>query len=186
MKPREHDPRRLDVERFATEGGRLEGDWPLANMVRLCDACHVALGPGAPDRIRWSARGERRKQAAGQVAHAWLRLMIDTRVDLTCQRCLSAVQVTLAVDRWFHFVADEQQAAALDAESDDDVLASSRSLDLRELAEDELLLALPLVPRHEVCPQPLPAPVEAAGQHDDPGAAESPFAVLAALKRRPH
>ena len=34
------------------------------------------------------------------------------------------------------------------------MLALSRALDLRELVEDELLLALPLVPRHEVCPEP--------------------------------
>lgn len=185
MKPREHDPRRLDVERFAADGGRLEGDWPLADMVRLCDACHVAPGPQAPDRVRWSVQGERRKQA-GQGAHTWLRLTLDTHVDLTCQRCLSAVTVRLGVDRWFHFVANEQQAAALDVESDDDVLVSSRSLDLRELAEDELLLALPLVPRHEVCPQPLLPPDRAADLPDDSSPAENPFAALAALKRRPH
>ncbi len=185
MKPRENDPCRLDVERFAAEGGRLEGDWPLADMLRLCGVCHVAPGANAQDRVRWSARGERRKQS-GQGAHAWLRLALDTQVDLTCQRCLSAITVRLAVDRWFHFVAGEQQAAALDAESDDDVLVSSRTLDLRELAEDELLLALPLVPRHEVCPQPLLAPAGAAELQDDPGPAESPFAALAVLKRRPH
>lgn len=185
MKPREYDPRRLDVERFAADGGRLEGDWPLSDLVRLCDACHVASGRNTQDRVRWSARGERRKQS-GQGAHAWLRLTLDTQVDLTCQRCLSAVTVKLAVDRWFHFVSDEQQAAALDAESDDDVLVSSRSLDLRGLAEDELLLALPLVPRHERCPQPLLAPTETADLDDEPGAAKSPFSALAALKRRPH
>jgi uncharacterized protein len=36
------------------------------------------------------------------------------------------------------------------------VLALEPALDLKELVEDELLLALPLVPRHEVCPEPLP------------------------------
>lgn len=185
MKPRELDPRRLDVERFAAQGGRLEGDWPLADMARLLDSCDKAYRPGANDRVHWAVRGEQRRQA-GRGANAWMQLVLDARVDLTCQRCLSAVQVALGVNRWFHFVADEQQAAVLDAESDDEVLASSRSLDLRELAEDELLLALPLVPRHEVCPQPLLPPAEAANLNDDPKPAESPFAALAALKRGPH
>ncbi len=55
------------------------------------------------------------------------------------------------------FVAGgEEAAAALDAESDDDVLALESSLDLHALVEDELLLALPLVPRHDECPEPLP------------------------------
>lgn len=185
MKPHARDPRRLDVERFAAESGQLEGDWPLAEMARLCDACHAAPGLLASNRVRWSAWGEQRKQP-GQGAHAWLRLKVDTDVDLTCQRCLSAVQVTLAVDRWFHFVVGEQQAAALDAESDDDVLVSTRALDLRELAEDELLLALPLVPRHDVCPQPLLAPADGADLEDLADTPENPFAALAALKRRPH
>ena len=66
----------------------------------------------------------------------------------------------------------------MDAESEDDVLAISRSLDVPELLEDELLLALPLVPRHEVCPEPLPVPEEAPEEK-----APHPFAALAALKK---
>jgi len=60
------------------------------------------------------------------------------------------------------------------------VLAITRALDLRDLIEDELLLAMPIVPRHEVCPEPL---VAAAG---DDGLVEdkpNPFAALAGLKR---
>ena len=88
----------------------------------------------------------------------------------------------------FHFVEGEQQAAELDADSEDDVLASTRAFDLQTLAEDELLLALPLVPRHAVCPQPLLP--EGAAAADEASLAEPesahPFSVLAALKRGPH
>lgn len=185
MKPHPHDPLRLDVERFAAEGGALEGQWPLAGMTRLLDSCDAAFRPGANDTVRWSVHGEQRRQP-GQGVNAWLRLVLAARVDLTCQRCLSAVPVTLAVDRWFRFVAGEEQAAALDADSEDDVLASSRSFDVHELAQDELLLALPLVAKHDVCPQPLRAPAAAAPQGDEADAPPSPFAALAALKRKPH
>ncbi len=58
-----------------------------------------------------------------------------------------------SVDRSFRFVADEDTAAALDDEAEEDVLALSRSFDLLALVEDELLMALPVVPRHEVCPR---------------------------------
>ena len=61
-------------------------------------------------------------------------------------------------------------------------MALPRSLDLRALVEDELILELPLVPRHDACPQPLPQPAS------DPleaqvEAAPNPFAKLAVLKR---
>ena len=37
MKPRTHDPQRLDVEAFAADGASLEGGWPLAGFARLID-----------------------------------------------------------------------------------------------------------------------------------------------------
>lgn len=87
----------------------------------------------------------------------------------------------VAIDRWLRFVEDESQAAELDVDSDDDVLALPRHLDARELIEDELLLALPIVPKHDACPEPLPleAPEEEIVKDDRP----NPFAALAALKR---
>ena len=81
----------------------------------------------------------------------------------------------LGVDRRLFFVAGEDAAAALDTESDDDVLALEPFLDLRGLVEDELLLALPLVPRHEVCPEPLPI---------EPGPRRRPRRILSPHWRR--
>ncbi|MCO5124863.1 MAG: DUF177 domain-containing protein [Rhizobacter sp.] len=187
MKKREHDPRRLDIERFATEGGQLSGDWPLAAMTRLVALCDPAQPAADAQAVRWSALGERRRRP-GAGSDAWLRLELDAQVRLTCQRCLAPVETPLAVDRWFHFVEGEQQAAELDADSEDDVLASTRAFDLQTLAEDELLLALPLVPRHAVCPQPLLPEGAAAAEEASLAEPESahPFSVLAALKRGPH
>ena len=181
MKP--HDPRKLDVERFATDAGHLQGDWPLGGMHRLVDACHSEALPSPDDRVQWTAAGERRRQSPGE-SHAWLKLGLDTQVSLICQRCLGPLATPLQFERWFHFAGCEEQAAELDAESEEDVLASTRSLDLRQLAEDELLLALPLVPRHGVCPQPLLPAMN--NSLDEDAAPPNPFAALAALKRDRH
>ena len=108
----------------------------------------------------------------------WLHLHAGASLSLVCQRCLQPVQAVLSVERNFRFVADEKQAAAIDADIEEDVLVLSRSFDLVELIEDELLLALPLVPRHEMCTQPL----ESAA---DPVAFDervNPFDVLGELK----
>jgi uncharacterized protein len=100
-----------------------------------------------------------------------------------CQRCLQPVTVDIDVDRHFVFVADEATAAARDEDSEDDWLVLERSLDLHELVEDELLLGLPLVPRHERCPNPLAVDVMVGGER--PSAEDetpNPFGALAALK----
>ncbi len=187
MKRRENDPRRLDIERFATAGGELTGDWPLSGMARLAASCDPTRPTADTGGVRWSAQGERRRRPGGG-ADAWLRLALDASVCLVCQRCLAPVETPLAVDRWFHFVEGEQQATELDADSEDDVLASTRALDLHALAEDELLLALPLVPRHDLCPQPLlPAIDGDAGDLPvDEAEPAHPFSALAALKRGHH
>ncbi len=114
----------------------------------------------------------------GAETQTWLHVEAETRVTLECQRCLRPVDVELKVNRSFLFVSGEDAAARLDTDSEDDVLALTRALDLRELIEDELLLALPIVPRHEVCPTPLRAPVGDEVADNKP----NPFAVLMALK----
>jgi uncharacterized protein len=182
MKP--HDPLRLDVERFATDQGRLHGQWQLNGMRRLVEACHAEAPPAGSDLVDWQAVGERRRQHAAAESDAWLQLTLDTDVKLTCQRCLGPVDTPLKLERWFRFVVGEEQAAQLDTDSEEDVLASTRSLDLHQLAEDELLLALPLVPRHDVCPQPLQPAAFPGSQQAEP--AVNPFAALAALKRGSH
>ena len=115
----------------------------------------------------------------GGPPQTWLHLHAQASLALVCQRCLGPVETPLMAQRSFLFVAGEETAAQLDADSEDDVLALTRSLDLQELVEDELLLALPLVPRHELCPQPLPMEHGDAPDEERP----NPFAALAALKR---
>ena len=178
MAARPHDPLRLDIEAFAAEGARLEGRWPLADFRRIGESVATDAPLGEHDGVRWEVGGERVALRGG--AHeTWLQLSADCDVWLQCQRCLGPVRVPLSVRRRIRFVDGEDAAAELDASSEDDVLASSRALDLRGLIEDELLLAMPLVPLHEVCPEPLSILVEADSAAEKP----NPFAVLAALKR---
>ena len=117
----------------------------------------------------------------GGEAEVWLHLTATTTVVLQCQRCLQGLDELLQVDRHFRFVRGEAEAARLDEESDDDVLELPPRLDLHELVEDELILALPLVPRHPRCPVPLPLPAD-TDVAEEP--APNPFAALAALRQR--
>jgi uncharacterized protein len=179
MTSRAFEPTRLDVGAFAAEGAELEGRWPLRQFDRLCESAVAEDPPTDAEEVVWRARGEK-LAARDAEPESWLHLEADATVALRCQRCLAGVRIPLTVRRKFRFVHGEDAAAQLDAESDDDVLAMTRALDLRELIEDELFLAMPLVPLHAVCPRPLPAP------RNDAAAEEraNPFAALAGLKVR--
>ncbi len=190
------DPLRLNVAHFAADALEAEGDWAIAELPRLADTeCPVDAGsPLKPQaggakpltraesdltrRVRWRAVGSTR--TVGGEAQLWLHLLADADVILQCQRCLQPLDEAVHVDRHFRFVADEDTAAALDDEIEDEVLALPKSLNLRDLVEDEMLLALPLVPRHEVCPEAVPM------QFGDVEVVEekaNPFASLALLRK---
>ena len=180
--PRDLDPHRLDVEAFVAAEGELAGTWPADRLARLVAATLVPEDGAARPAIAWHAGGARRV-LAGAGAQPSLSVGADTDVTLECQRCLQPMRVPLHAERRIFFVEGEAAAAALDADSDDDVLALTPALDLADLIEDELLLALPLVPRHEQCPEPLPRAFAEGDPAIDP--ADNPFAVLAALTRGP-
>ncbi|HEX7440783.1 MAG TPA: DUF177 domain-containing protein [Caldimonas sp.] len=179
MTSRAFEPTRLDVGAFAAAGAELEGRWPLRQFDRICESAVAELAPAEADAVVWKARGEKLPARDGE-PESWLHVQADATVALRCQRCLAAVQIPLVVRRKFRFVHGEDAAAQLDAESADDVLAMTRALDLPELIEDELLLALPLVPMHAACPTPLPAPRNDEVVEERP----HPFAALAGLKIR--
>jgi uncharacterized protein len=182
-----HDPRRLNVERFSADAAALSGKWRLTEMPRLADAqTGASSGLGAADTaITFEAVGEQRPP--GSLAlRAGLHLRATTTVGLVCQRCLQAMAWPLAIEHHYRFAPDEATAAELDADSDDvDVLVLAKALDLCQLAEDELLMALPIVPRHETCAMLLNT---SGTVGDDPDAAAEgdphPFAALAGWRPR--
>jgi uncharacterized protein len=68
-------------------------------------------------------------------------------VRLICQRCLQAFGWPVASEFKLAFVADEAAEAGLPPDYDAVLLGYERP-SLRDMVEDELLLALPLVPMH--------------------------------------
>ena len=190
------DPLRLNVAHFATDAQQATGDWAIAELARLADSeCPVDAGSPlkakAGDakpltrsesdltrRVRWRATGSSRR--VGGEEQIWLHLLAEADVVLQCQRCLQPLNEPVRVDRHFRFVADEETAAALDDETEDEMLALPKSLNLRELVEDEMLLALPLVPRHAVCPEVVPMQF---GDVEEVEEKANPFASLALLRK---
>jgi uncharacterized protein len=78
-----------------------------------------------------------------------LRLSVRGSMELTCQRCLGPIQVPIAIDAELQLAESEREISEADDEIDR-VLAS-RHMDIASLVEDEVILALPMAPRHEQC-----------------------------------
>ena len=172
---------RIDVSTFAQTSASLAGSDPLRHYLRLAADLHGPLADGPDLDVNWAVRGELVAHT-GSKPQLWLHLELRAQLPMTCQRCLTQVLMPVALDNSYRFVADEATAEAED-ECEEDLLVLSKQFDLRELLEDELLLELPLVPKHDVCP----GKVKLASTDEDFKAAltqkPNAFAALGSLKK---
>ena len=74
----------------------------------------------------------------------------STKVSLTCQRCTEAYEEQLNVEFCFSPVKNEEDASHLPSEYDAVELDENGEVNLRDLVEDELILAVPLIPKHKL------------------------------------
>ena len=171
--------RHLDIVAFAEAGASLSGEDPLSHYARLSREDLDGEGKAV---VRWQAQG-RSEPVAGGAPEIWLDLQAQTELGMQCQRCLEPMRQALAFERSLRFVRDEATAEQLDEELEEDVLVWRKDFDLQALVEDELLMELPVAPRHEVCPSTPPMQVQThdfdAGEQEKP----NPFAALKALKK---
>lgn len=161
----------IDAFEFARKALEASGSLALQSLERL-------------DVLERSGSMEWR--AAGSVdAHGkpFLDLAVRGKLVLACQRCLEPLVHDVALSSHLLLVRDEAEADAVPLEElAFDVVVGSESFDLSELVEDEIILSLPLVPKHERC-QGLGAHASGEGGEND-AARVSPFAVLGGAKRR--
>lgn len=176
MMEHKHPPK-FDVRHAAASQLLMEGRDVLSSYERLMQETQGLAGENV---LHWTAQVEVRPDPAGQPTN-WLHLTVATTMPQICQRCLGPVDVVLQVNREFRFVETEAVAEQQDDECEEDLLVISREFDLATLVEDEVLMALPLVPRHDSCP----VNVKMLAVDDDfeaPAEKPNPFAVLSQLK----
>jgi uncharacterized protein len=164
---------------LAQEGRPLIEITPLRDLERLEQEAQGLTHDAA---VSWQAKAELRP-GSGAEPDVWLHLQASVLFPLTCQRCMGLVTVPLEVDQWYRFVATEAIAMEQDDDSEEDLLVMAPQFDLLAVLEDELLMALPLVPMHDECPV---APVLQAGEDelaDEASEKPNPFALLSQLKK---
>jgi uncharacterized protein len=165
---------RFDAFRLATRGEVMAGEIDVSARSRVVDRLAPAAGPMP---IAWRIEGGR-----DNLERPMLTLTLHGSVTLVCQRCLQSFAAAVDQHSELLLAHDEWQLARLDTEAREVILASA-PLDARSLVEDEVLLWLPFAPLHPEgqCPAEPAGAGSIPMKHDTP----SPFARLAAIKRRP-
>jgi uncharacterized protein len=154
----------FDPFRFAADARRMEGEVAVAALTRLADVLVDGEGMLAC-RIEGMLDAERRPR---------LQLSVTGSLVLRCQRCLGGLAWPVRIEVALQPVKAGQEIPEDELENDElDALEVGDELDQIEFIEDEVLLALPIAPRHENCEPPRP---------DGGTIKESPFAGLAALR----
>jgi uncharacterized protein len=159
----------LDATVLAARGGTIDRTFSLASLPRI-----AALDAGEGSRVVLQGRFG---LADGRVTvTGWLR----GQVELRCQRCLGRVSVPIRQSLDL-VVVDSEEAMAEVGESTEAIVADATRLDVAWLAEEEILLALPLVPMHDVsstdCVAREPETTDEVGESGEPDR-QTPFAKL--------
>jgi len=132
-------PEKFNPWRIAAENGSLNGTLALAALPRLAVALDRAEGRVAVALITGiDGQGIR-----------FIKGNLSTTVELTCQRCLGLLRQPLEVPVSLGLVRDEAEIDRLPDEYEPLLIAEGGSAAVADLVEDELLLALPQIPRHD-------------------------------------
>jgi uncharacterized protein len=158
-------PASIDGLEFAAEGGVIEASVPLTSLPRLAEVVSGTAGS-----LDCCITGERDDDGK-----SWLRLWVCGNFDLVCQRCLAALVFPLQLESRLLLVPPGRPWPEEElAEDGFDAVPAEKEMALLPLIEEEVLLALPIAPRHESCETPVPLVKE----HE-----ASPFAALAGFKK---
>jgi len=135
----------FDAFEFCRNNGYREGSTPVADMTRLAADCADPSGT-----ISWSIQGGQTREG-----YPSMTLSVAGTVQLVCQRCLAPFGYEIDSSTMLVLGKDDADADEIEEVLDDesiDVIVGSQTCDIRQLLEDEALLALPQAPKHEVCP----------------------------------
>jgi uncharacterized protein len=163
-------PETLDAWRMVQARRRFDGQVNLAELTRLQGlvadtegTCTYALEFGRDDVLRVS----------------YVELSINTELPLTCQRSMQRFLLPVNVVQRLGLIRDEEEESSLPEEYEALLVPEDGELRPLDLVEDELVLAVPVVP--------LSPDGEAVNRDWAPTEEETskanPFAALAALKK---
>lgn len=156
---------KIDAFEFCRQKEQREGDVSLAELQRLSAELTDKSGI-----LHWHLSG-----GANAYGHPVLTLGVTGDAHVRCQRCMQPFAVQINTNSELVLGKSEDDADEIEGVLDDDsvdVIVGTRSMLVLDLVEDEALLALPLAPKHEKCPESNEL------EHLTSSGKVSPFAIL--------
>lgn len=174
-------PHALDLRKAAQRGLRIEAQLAPSELPRL--RALLAGDEGTIRTLITCARDEQQRPV--------VEVGVEASLSVRCERCLQPFPSTVRSKSVLAVVWSDDQARALPAELEP--LVAAEAVDLREVIEDELVLAMPMFSYHDdtACVERLeagPALDAVFGEEAQVAQTEprkNPFAVLAGLRRSP-
>lgn len=162
----------IDSLDFARNGQRISAQVPFAELPRLQELLDNPQGV-----LDFTLQG-----GLDSLGRPILDVSMKGSCQLRCQRCLGALDYAIA--REMRLLLCDQAAldeldsemAVHDDEEDFDEILADENLDVLMLLEDEILLGLPIAPKHDPGACQL---AEGNSKQED----QHPFAILEKLKR---
>ena len=131
-------PQRFNPDLLARDGTRFQLVLPQDRMKRL-----AAVVLGSDHDILVTALFSRRKD------HIVVSGRIKTTFALECQRCLEPMSVIVDEPYELVFVENQEQAEALPKQLDPVITDEHGQIHVVDLFEDEVILHVPTIPKHE-------------------------------------
>ncbi len=160
------------VQKEVTRNGCFEGEISLSETERLGELLHGGESDQKGRKITVSFEFSRNEYGIPMIVGR-----LETSLELECQRCLKALELPLKLDYKLMIDASDEIVSNSDM---DTIYSNDGFIDIIELVEDELLLAIPLVATHNdtTCNEDW----KAGPAKSEATARENPFAVLQELK----
>lgn len=152
----------IDGLQFARGAQAVRGVLGMEQLPRLAEL------QGTTEGLAFGVRGGMRDDGK-----PCLWISVSGELRLVCQRCLGQLIFPLSIEA--ELVLSEDAREIEQAEDEIDRVLASRTMGVAQLVEDEVLLALPMVPRHDRC---------SVGMTAERETRPSPFGVLMELKRK--
>ncbi len=172
-------PRTVEPNKLAEKEASLDGVIALRSLPRFA-ALLLDQEGDVSVHLQFGMDAEKRRIVEGR---------LDAPVVLECQRCMSAMNASLASSFQLGLVVSDEQARQLPRDLEP-FLMDDFEADLWQMVEDELLLVIPPYPLHELEDCPAAGTLEALDAEqdeqpdDEPEQRENPFSVLAELKKK--
>ncbi len=190
-------PQHFDYIRYTEARNKLKGEIALSSCTRLVELVSPEMGlmtnktsPKLDQNIYLELQF-----GVDEVANRFVTGSVITTLLLTCQRCMQPVTFKVEIDLALAFIKKRDDEADIAGMYDSFYIENSDPIDLYALVEDEIILSLPLIAKHERTTDGSEQCVAVQSVDKEPdeidiayteaqkqGKVENPFAVLKQIK----